>query len=82
MCGAAQNFAWLAICRGVQGIGGGGIIQLTQFTISDISACSDPATGPLADTNLLAARQHLCKTGGCTQVLWARHGELQVSWAH
>ncbi|KAF7970050.1 hypothetical protein HWV62_25286 [Athelia sp. TMB] len=37
MCGAAQNFAWLAICRGVQGVGGGGIIQLTQFTISDIT---------------------------------------------
>ncbi|KZS98567.1 MFS general substrate transporter [Sistotremastrum niveocremeum HHB9708] len=37
MCGAAQNFAWLAICRGVQGIGGGGIMQLVQIIISDIT---------------------------------------------
>ncbi|KZT58571.1 MFS general substrate transporter [Calocera cornea HHB12733] len=36
MCGAAQNFIWLAACRGVQGIGGGGIIQLVQITVSDI----------------------------------------------
>jgi len=37
MCGAAQNFAWLAVCRGVQGIGGGGIMQLVQIVISDIT---------------------------------------------
>ncbi|GAA6062990.1 hypothetical protein JCM10212_004972 [Sporobolomyces blumeae] len=37
MCGAAQNMVWLCACRGVQGIGGGGIIQLTQIIISDIS---------------------------------------------
>ncbi|KAG9127819.1 hypothetical protein FRC07_008829 [Ceratobasidium sp. 392] len=36
LCGAAQNFAWLAVCRGVQGIGGGGIMQMTMITISDI----------------------------------------------
>ncbi|KAF8739651.1 MFS general substrate transporter, partial [Rhizoctonia solani] len=36
LCGAAQNFAWLAICRGVQGIGGGGIIQMVMITIGDI----------------------------------------------
>lgn len=36
LCGAAQSFKWLAICRGVQGIGAGGIMQLTQITISDI----------------------------------------------
>ena len=27
---------WLIVCRAVQGIGGGGIIQLVQITISDI----------------------------------------------
>ena len=27
---------WLIICRAVQGIGGGGILQLVQITISDI----------------------------------------------
>jgi MFS family permease len=53
MCGAAQNFAWLAICksavpfikftdskafsgRGVQGLGGGGLIGLTNIIVSDI----------------------------------------------
>ena len=36
MCGAAQNMTWLVICRAVQGIGGGGIIQMVQITISDI----------------------------------------------
>lgn len=39
MCGAAQNFIWLALCRGVQGIGGGGMIQMTSIAISDISEC-------------------------------------------
>ncbi len=56
MCGAAQNFIWLAVCtsefmyglsydflnqlfigRGVQGIGGGGIMQSVIIIISDIS---------------------------------------------
>lgn len=36
LCGAAQNFTWLAVCRGVQGIGGGGIMQMTMITIGDI----------------------------------------------
>ena len=36
LCGAAQNMTWLIVCRAVQGIGGGGIIQLVQITISDI----------------------------------------------
>ena len=27
---------WLVVCRAVQGIGGGGIIQMVQITISDI----------------------------------------------
>ena len=37
LCGAAQNFIWLAVCRGVQGIGAGGIMQMVLITISDIS---------------------------------------------
>jgi len=36
LCGAAKNLTWLIICRAVQGIGGGGILQLVQITISDI----------------------------------------------
>ncbi|KAF9265497.1 MFS general substrate transporter [Marasmius fiardii PR-910] len=36
LCGAAQNMTWLIVCRAVQGIGGGGIIQLVNITISDV----------------------------------------------
>ncbi|KAF8485604.1 major facilitator superfamily domain-containing protein [Gautieria morchelliformis] len=36
LCGAAQTMTWLIICRAVQGIGGGGIIQMVQITIGDI----------------------------------------------
>ncbi|KAI5478762.1 MFS general substrate transporter [Pseudohyphozyma bogoriensis] len=36
MCGAAQSMKWLCICRGVQGVGGGGILVMTQVIISDI----------------------------------------------
>ncbi|KAG2122925.1 MFS general substrate transporter [Suillus clintonianus] len=36
LCGAAQTMTWLIISRAVQGIGGGGILQLVQITISDI----------------------------------------------
>lgn len=36
LCGAAQNMTWLIVSRAVQGVGGGGIFQLVQITISDI----------------------------------------------
>lgn len=41
LCGAAQNMPWLIAARAIQGIGGGGIIQLTQITISDIVSLQD-----------------------------------------
>ncbi|KAH9071142.1 MFS general substrate transporter [Lactarius deliciosus] len=41
LCGAAQSLTWLIICRAVQGIGGGGIIQLVLITISDIVSLQD-----------------------------------------
>ncbi|KZV73419.1 MFS amino acid permease [Peniophora sp. CONT] len=41
LCGAAQNMTWLIVCRAVQGIGGGGIIQLVIITISDIVSLQD-----------------------------------------
>ncbi|KAF8838015.1 MFS general substrate transporter [Paxillus ammoniavirescens] len=41
LCGAAQSMNWLIVCRAVQGIGGGGIIQLTIITISDIVPLQD-----------------------------------------
>ncbi|KAF9052921.1 MFS general substrate transporter [Panaeolus papilionaceus] len=36
LCGAAQSMVWLVVARAIQGIGGGGIIQLVNITISDI----------------------------------------------
>ncbi|KAF8843667.1 MFS general substrate transporter [Paxillus ammoniavirescens] len=41
LCGAAQSMNWLVVCRAVQGIGGGGIIQLVVITISDIVPLQD-----------------------------------------
>ncbi|KAG6370084.1 MFS amino acid permease [Boletus reticuloceps] len=41
LCGAAQNMTWLIVCRAVQGIGGGGIMQLSMITISDIVPLKD-----------------------------------------
>ncbi|KAF5389816.1 hypothetical protein D9757_003708 [Collybiopsis confluens] len=41
LCGAAQSMIWLIVCRAVQGIGGGGIIQLVNITISDIVPLED-----------------------------------------
>ncbi|KIJ41235.1 hypothetical protein M422DRAFT_68286 [Sphaerobolus stellatus SS14] len=36
LCGAAKTMTWLVVCRAVQGLGGGGIIQMVQITIADI----------------------------------------------
>ncbi|KZP12598.1 MFS general substrate transporter [Athelia psychrophila] len=41
LCGAAQNMTWLIVCRAIQGIGGGGLMQLVQITISDIVSLED-----------------------------------------
>ncbi|TDL15953.1 MFS general substrate transporter [Rickenella mellea] len=37
LCGAAKTILWLALSRGVEGIGGGGIVQMIQIIISDIT---------------------------------------------
>ncbi|KAF8550441.1 MFS amino acid permease [Imleria badia] len=41
LCGAAQNMSWLIGSRALQGIGGGGIMQLSMITISDIVPLKD-----------------------------------------
>ncbi|KAF8121994.1 MFS amino acid permease [Boletus edulis] len=41
LCGAAQNMTWLIGCRALQGIGGGGLMQLPMITISDIVPLKD-----------------------------------------
>lgn len=32
---------WLVLCRGLQGIGGGGVIQIVQIIIADITTLSE-----------------------------------------
>ena len=41
LCGAAQDMIMLDISRGIQGIGGGGIIALTNIVIGDIFSLED-----------------------------------------
>ncbi|KAL1856623.1 hypothetical protein Plec18170_003593 [Paecilomyces lecythidis] len=41
LCGTAKNVAWLIGGRVVQGIGAGGMIQLVQVILSDISTMSE-----------------------------------------
>ncbi|EIW84712.1 MFS amino acid permease [Coniophora puteana RWD-64-598 SS2] len=41
LCGAAQNLTWLIVCRAVQGLGGGGIMQMVIITMSDIVPLKD-----------------------------------------
>ncbi|KAJ7647982.1 major facilitator superfamily domain-containing protein, partial [Roridomyces roridus] len=36
LCGAARTMNWLILSRALQGVGGGGILQLVQTVISDI----------------------------------------------
>ncbi|KAI0267073.1 MFS general substrate transporter [Gloeopeniophorella convolvens] len=36
LCGAAQNMTWLIVSRAVQGVGGGGIMQLVNVVLGDI----------------------------------------------
>lgn len=64
LCGAAQTFIWLALCRGLQGIGGGGIMQMVLITMSDISAW----IGFLINFHLLTNfHQQPLKNGGNTE---------------
>ncbi|KAG8843175.1 hypothetical protein FRB91_003551, partial [Serendipita sp. 411] len=37
LCGSAKSMLWLCIARGVQGMGGGGALQMSQIVISDIT---------------------------------------------
>ncbi|KAJ7285974.1 MFS general substrate transporter [Mycena rebaudengoi] len=41
LCGAAQSMVMLIVARAVQGVGGGGIMQLVNITVSDIVSLED-----------------------------------------
>ncbi|EGG11597.1 uncharacterized protein MELLADRAFT_33238 [Melampsora larici-populina 98AG31] len=41
LCGAAQNLPWLILCRGLQGVGGGGIFPLVQIVMADITTLEE-----------------------------------------
>ncbi|KAI9745932.1 MAG: hypothetical protein M1818_000613 [Claussenomyces sp. TS43310] len=68
LCGFAQNPIWLYICRGLSGIGSGGISSLVQIIISDLVSLRErgkyqgaisaaiglgAATGPFVSAGLL-----------------------------
>ncbi|OCB92158.1 MFS general substrate transporter [Sanghuangporus baumii] len=44
LCGAAQNVVRLVVCRAVQGIGGGGIVQMSMIVSSDITTLEERGT--------------------------------------
>ena len=72
LCGAAQNLTWLIICRAVQGIGGGGLIQIVQVIISDIVSLQEYAvllslSSLLADLPIHKSRG---KYGGFVGATW------------
>ncbi|KAI0031591.1 MFS general substrate transporter [Vararia minispora EC-137] len=41
LCGAARSMTWLIIARAVQGVGGGGILQLVSIVFADIICLKD-----------------------------------------
>ncbi len=62
---------WLVVARAVQGMGGGGIIQLVQITISDIVSLQEYVF-PVYSASL---RSHLFSIGGAsTEAISAPHG--------
>ncbi|KAJ6551403.1 major facilitator superfamily domain-containing protein [Mycena capillaripes] len=44
LCGVAQSMTWLIAARTIQGIGGGGIVQLVQIIIADIVSLEEQGT--------------------------------------
>lgn len=67
---------WLIVCRAVQGIGGGGILQLVQITISDIVSLEEYVNFGYATNSLW-----LIKTVEANMVVSsALHGVLLVWW--
>ncbi|KAJ7048263.1 MFS general substrate transporter, partial [Mycena amicta] len=44
LCGAAKSMTWLIVARAVQGIGDGGIQQMVQVVIGDITSLEDRGT--------------------------------------
>ncbi|KAK6082749.1 transporter C3H1.06c 5 [Seiridium cupressi] len=41
LCGFAKSITWLYVCRGLSGVGGGGISSLVQITVSDLVSLKD-----------------------------------------
>lgn len=43
LCGAAKSFTWLCIARGVQGIGGGGALQVRSTLCVKVDVLTLPS---------------------------------------
>eukprot|EP01112_Ceratiomyxa_fruticulosa_P007317 TRINITY_DN1896_c0_g1_i1.p1 TRINITY_DN1896_c0_g1~~TRINITY_DN1896_c0_g1_i1.p1 ORF type:complete len:572 (-),score=128.02 TRINITY_DN1896_c0_g1_i1:164-1879(-) len=41
LCALSQNMIWLIICRGIAGLGGGGLMSSIMITISDVVSLQD-----------------------------------------
>lgn len=67
LCGAAQSFIWLALSRGVQGMGAGGIMQMTTITVTDISKTNHCSPLSEIDAHYLS-EQHRCRSVLCTML--------------
>jgi len=58
LCGFAQSGIWLYACRGIAGIGGGGINSLSMIIVSDVVSVRERGKyqGCVTTSSLLCAR--------------------------
>lgn len=79
LCGAAKNLTWLIICRGIQGIGGGGITQLVLITISDIVSLQEYVYIPTPMYHRIYWRAHFQQPRKICQHNWRNVVPFKVS---
>ncbi|TNY23947.1 MFS amino acid permease [Rhodotorula diobovata] len=80
LCGAAQNIVWLCVCRGVQGVGGGGILQLVNIVVGDITSLEERGrwSGAIGSCWGIAAVLGPLVGGACAQY-WTWRGVFYIN---